>query len=180
MHSEGGKKAGIVGGKNNGPETPQNTTEFRTSPLEDRTPASSQGLQKGFGCGKAWTTCGDSSLNPNKLFPDRSHSSSLWLSHHLVLPFQCLVLCPGLQPAKDGLEPIFTPLAFRANRAETLRERPPDNLVTNQPDEGPTWWRALGWPQKCKRGRGPSRLVHPTYGIIAHGVAIATQTSVPF
>ena len=77
------KKAGV---ENNGPETAQNTTEFRASALEDRTPASSQGLQKGFGCGKAWITCGDSSLNPNKLFPDRFHSSSWRLSHHLVLP----------------------------------------------------------------------------------------------
>lgn len=79
----GKKKAGV---ENNGPETAQNTTEFRASALEDRTPASSQGLQKGFGCGKAWITCGDSSLNPNKLFPDRFHSSSWRLSHHLVLP----------------------------------------------------------------------------------------------
>ena len=50
------------------------------------TPAFSQGLQKSPGCGKAWTTCGDSSPNPNKLFPDRFHSSSWWLSHHSVLP----------------------------------------------------------------------------------------------
>lgn len=109
-----------------------------------RTPAFSQGLQKGFGCGKAWTTCGDSSPNPNKLFPDRFHSSSWWLSHLSppFLPVQSLVLCPVLEPAKDGLEPVFTPLAFRANGAETQIERPPDNPVTNQPDEGPTWWGA--------------------------------------
>lgn len=112
-------------GENNGPEAAQSTTESQPHGVRSRgqgQPPPPKVSKTAVDVGRHRPPVAIPPWIPTSTFWMESILSSLWLSHRLVLflPFQCLVLCPVLEPTNNGLEPGFTPLAFKANGAETL------------------------------------------------------------
>lgn len=164
--------------EDHGPKAAQSITESQPLSICSRgqvgTPASSQSLQTGCGCGKAKTPAATPPGTPTSpsqadaiLFsvafpPPRPPLPPLSMSYPL----------PGLRANWWWPGTWLNPSSIQGEQGWDSVHRPSGNLLTNQHHEGATWWRALLYHQGRRRGstlEDPPCLAHLPHGIFTHG-----------